>query len=362
MAFFRYTLGAGDAKLRLTAMGYSGLWNGTDQVPLRAVESGQNRPLRQRRPDHGGKTHRFSLSAEYQQNLGSAVLQAVAYGVKYRLSLFSDFTYFLRDPVNGDQFEQLDDRWQLGTSGTLPGRRALARSSCARGSGGRPGTIGSIRSAFTIRRAAAPAGGAPGRRARDERRPVRGGEASLAPWLRAIAGLRYDHYFFDVTSGNPANSGRADAGRLSPKLSAILGPWAKTELFANFGLGFHSNDARASPPPSIPGRVTPFKGVTPLVPTHGGEIGVRTESCPRCSPRWPSGGLREMRRRQTRRSRWRRDVIRADRRVRFGRGEARVRPGNVEVEEEPADRPPAGVHSSPNAARRVKSPSSRRRR
>jgi len=277
----RYTLGAGDAKLRLTAMGYAGLWNGTDQVPLRAVQSGQIGRFGNVDPTTGGKTHRFSLSAEYQQNLGSAVLQAVAYGVKYRLSLFSDFTYFLRDPVNGDQFEQLDDRWQLGTSGNLAWTTGIGAVVLRSRVGwearhDRIDPIGLYDTAAQQRLRVV---------RQDVVRETSGGlfaeeEASLAPWLRAIAGLRYDHYFFDVTSGNPANSGRADAGRLSPKLSAILGPWAKTELFANFGFGFHSNDARGVTTTVDPRSGDPVQRVTPLVPTRGGEIGVRTEIVP----------------------------------------------------------------------------------
>src|SRR5204862_2376463 len=102
-------------------------------------------------------------------------------------------------------------------------------------------------------------------------------ELGLTRWLRAVAGLRYDRYLFDVSSDNPANSGREGAGRASPKLSAIVGPWAKTEFFANFGLGFHSNDARGVTTTVHPRSGDPVPKVTPLVPTRGGEIGVRSE-------------------------------------------------------------------------------------
>jgi hypothetical protein len=42
----------------------------------------------------------------------------VVYAQHYRLNLWSDFTYFLDDPVNGDQFEQAEDRWIYGGSGS----------------------------------------------------------------------------------------------------------------------------------------------------------------------------------------------------------------------------------------------------
>src|SRR5262249_46833481 len=105
-------------------------------------------------------------------------------------------------------------------------------------------------------------------------------EARWTRWLRAIVGLRYDHYFFDVKSDNPANSGHDDAGRVSPKLSAIFGPWERTELFANFGIGFHSNDARGVTATVDPKSGDAVSKVTPLVGTRGGEIGVRTQVVP----------------------------------------------------------------------------------
>jgi outer membrane receptor protein involved in Fe transport len=65
-------------------------------------------------------------------------------------------------------------------------------------------------------------------------------------WLRTTAGLRYDRYRFDVDSNIAENSGKVSAGTTSPKFSVVLGPWAKTEFFVNYGEGFHSNDARGT--------------------------------------------------------------------------------------------------------------------
>jgi outer membrane receptor protein involved in Fe transport len=106
-------------------------------------------------------------------------------------------------------------------------------------------------------------------------------DAWLTAWLHAIAGLRYDQFFFDVSSSDPRNSGAAVAGRASPKVSAIFGPRLQTELFANFGYGFHSNDARGVTTRFDPGTGQPVEPVTPLVRTRGGEFGVRTEAIPR---------------------------------------------------------------------------------
>ena len=69
-------------------------------------------------PTDGGETHRYSLSAEYQHSGVESVTRAVAYGIAYKLNLFSNFTYYLDDPVHGDQFEQADDRTAYGVKAT----------------------------------------------------------------------------------------------------------------------------------------------------------------------------------------------------------------------------------------------------
>jgi hypothetical protein len=277
----RYSREAGNSRWSITAMGYYGLWNATDQIPARVVADGLIDRFGAIDPTDGGKTSRFSLSGDYQQDLGAGILQANVYGVKYRLNLFSNFTYYLRDPVNGDQFEQADDRWMFGTSGRLTWTAQAGGVSLegAVGWEARHDRVDPIGLYDTV--------------ARHRLSTVRQdfvretsagvfaeGEAAVTAWLRAIAGIRYDHYFFDVISDNPANSGRDDAGRVSPKISAVFGPWARTELFANFGLGFHSNDARGVTTTVDPRTGAPVAKVTPLVPTRGGEVGVRTGLLP----------------------------------------------------------------------------------
>jgi outer membrane receptor protein involved in Fe transport len=274
----RYSRQGGDASWDITAMGYSGTWNATDQIPQRAVQSGQIDRFGAIDPSDGGKSYRFSLSGDYRREVGAGVFQANVYAVRYKLNLFSDFTYFLSDPVNGDQFEQLDDRWLLGTSGRLT--RVLQAGTIpvtgTVGWEGRYDRIDPVALFHTVARQ---------RMATVRRDFVREtsaalfseAEAKLTSWLRVTAGVRYDQYFFAVTSDNPVNSGRDSAGRISPKASAIFGPWAKTEFFANFGLGFHSNDARGVTTTVDPASGTPVSKVTPLVGSRGYEAGVRSE-------------------------------------------------------------------------------------
>ncbi|HYV66625.1 MAG TPA: TonB-dependent receptor [Myxococcales bacterium] len=278
----RYSRRIGDASWAVTGMGHYGVWNATDQVPLRAVESGAIDRFGAIDPTTGGKTYRFSLSGDYEQSFDGAMLTANVYAVRYRLNLFSNFTYFLDDPVNGDQFEQADDRWLFGTSGRLAwtSPESPIPWSVTLGWEARHDRIDPIGLYNTVARSRLHTV------RQDFVRETSGGiyaeaEASFTPWLRAIAGLRYDHYFFDVASDLPANSGTDDAGRVSPKLTAIFGPWKKTEIFANFGVGFHSNDARGVTTTLDPASGGSVSKVTPLVQTRGGEIGIRTGIVPR---------------------------------------------------------------------------------
>ena len=88
--------------------------------------------------------------------------------------------------------------------------------------------------------------------------------------LRTLAGLRLDGYRFGVDASDPVNSGTRYAGIMSPKAGAVLGPWRGTELYANAGLGFHSNDARVATISRDPATGDPAERVTPLVraPSH----------------------------------------------------------------------------------------------
>jgi hypothetical protein len=94
--------------------------------------------------------------------------------------------------------------------------------------------------------------------------------------LRTTVGLRADAYQFSVTSSHPLNSGDGSDHLVSPKFGAVFGPWAGTEVYANAGLGFHSNDARGAVIRVDPSSGDAVDPVTPLVRARGAEVGLRT--------------------------------------------------------------------------------------
>src|SRR5262249_27308892 len=88
-------------------------------------------------------------------------------------------------------------------------------------------------------------------------------------------------YRFEVAANIAANSGQARAALVSPKLTLVFGPWARTEYYLDFGQGFHSNDARGTTIRVDPNDgVTPVSRVTPLARATGTEVGARTTPVP----------------------------------------------------------------------------------
>lgn len=274
----RYTRGDAARGLTLTAMGYDASWNSTDQIPERAVREGLVPRFGSLDPSDGGSSSRYSLAAELRRGTGTSLTRLNVWALCYDLSLFSNFTYFLDDPENGDQFEQLDERTVTGFQverrwTATPGRREIEL-----GTGLQVRSDNIANGLFHTRERTRLA-----TTRRDDIRQLSGGpwiEARVrwTPWLRSIAGLRADGYWADVDSKLDENSGQESAALLSPKLTFLLGPWQQTELYFNIGNGFHSNDARGA---TI--RIDPRTGeavgrVPPLVRARSADLGVRTEA------------------------------------------------------------------------------------
>jgi outer membrane receptor protein involved in Fe transport len=278
----RYSAGDAVNGFSLTAMGYHGRWNATDQIPERAIASGQIDRFGAVDPSDGGHTYRYSASGDWQHGSrnGDASTRITAYGIGYDLDLFSNFTYFLDDPVHGDQIEQSDHRF-------VTGGRVVHRRLTRWGGHSVQNTVGvEIRNdditnvglyhtQARVRLAT---------RSQADVVETTGGiyaqnETEWTPWLRTMAGLRGDASRFRVAALDQANSGTVAAGLVSPKGGVTLGPWKGTEFYVNAGSGFHSNDARGTTITRDPdgNRVDP---VTPLVRAKGAEMGVRTVAIP----------------------------------------------------------------------------------
>jgi hypothetical protein len=322
-----YSQGAEDNGFSITARGYRGTWHSSDQMPVDAIPLvGYFGALN---PSDGGESQRYSLQGEWHRQDANSQTKITVYGFYYDLNLFSDFTYYLDDPVKGDQFEQQDRRWVAG----LDARHTIFSQWFGRkventfGLQVRNDWVhnGLYRTEDRVRTDKNDSNAC-----NDEPIPECASNPNLVAVLpadtdlnkftdtlvgfyagnkiqwtekfRSVLAFRGDEAIYNVTNLNPsyvatelpgspvvnfaaANSGSASKFLPEPKGSLIFGPWAKTEFYVQGGFSFHSNDARGatqkeepiSPDNPFPTSCTP---IAPLVQLKGGEFGVRTSTVP----------------------------------------------------------------------------------
>ena len=112
----RFSKGDQQNGVSLTAMGYSGRWNSTDQVPERALASGLIDRFGSIDPTDAGNTHRYTLAGEWRKSTGAGLTLVKAYGIDVRARPVRASATSWTSPVHGDQFEQEDERSIVGGS------------------------------------------------------------------------------------------------------------------------------------------------------------------------------------------------------------------------------------------------------
>ncbi|MGI4720747.1 MAG: TonB-dependent receptor [Janthinobacterium lividum] len=283
-AVLRYSRGYSNNGWTVTAMHYRGHWNSTDQIPLRAVQNGQLGRFDAIDPGDGGEAQRSSISGSWRRTTRDSASALSAYVIRNRLDLFSNFTYFLNDPVNGDQFAQPDRRVTTG----LDGSHTWHAWKSADGGFASDMTVGfqlqndnifnGLYDTRARRRIAT---------TREDHIVETSGALYLenaTKWseaLRTVIGVRANRYRFDVDGDRPENAGRAHDSLVTPTLSVAYGPWQHTELYLNYGHGFHSNDARGTVASVDPKTLDPVDRTPGLVRSRGMELGLRTVAIPK---------------------------------------------------------------------------------
>ena len=311
----------------ITAHAYRGTWNSSDQIPITAVP--QVGFFGSLNPTDGGNSDRYSLQGEWHRQDDHSRTQIMAYGFYYYLNLFSDFTYYLDDPVKGDQFEQQDSRFVFGVDvrHTLFNRWFGRRVENTFGLQLRNDWVhnGLSRSENRARTdkndsnacndepidacnadpnltAVLPADTDVNRFTDTMLGFYVENKIQWAERFRTVLAFRGDEAFYNVTNLTPsytaselpgapvvnfaaANSGSVTQFMPEPKASLIFGPWSKTEFYLQGGFSFHSNDARGATQTQEPiSPDNPFPTATPriraLIQTKGSEVGVRTTALP----------------------------------------------------------------------------------
>jgi hypothetical protein len=279
----RYSGTTAGSHWSIMAMGYEGDWQASDQIPLRTV--GRTVPLFGFvDPFPNGDSSRYSLSGQVHRHGASTLTSLAAYLISYDLNLVSNFTYCLDYgtagdcAVDDDAFKQYDERliygleldqsrqsnwadrtlfWRYGADAQFHDiDNGLAR---AAGGDVRPGGVIATYAVSELMLG------------------VFGDvEVQWTEKVRMMAGIRADYYDADVRTELVENTGQRDDSIVSPKLSWVLGPWSRTELYLNWGMGFHSNDARGWVATLDPVTLEPIAPADPLVRARGADVGVRT--------------------------------------------------------------------------------------
>jgi hypothetical protein len=322
-----YSQGDATSGFSITGRAYHGKWNSSDQIPETAIPLvGLFGALN---PADGGNSQRYSVQAEWHRQSANSSTTIMGYALYYDLDLFSDFTYYLDDPIKGDQFEQQDHRWVAGFSAahTIFDRWLGRKTQNTFGvqvrndwvNNGLYRTQNRVRTdkndgnACNVDRipecetnpnlvAVLPAATDVSRFTDTMVGFYVENKIQWAEKFRSVLAFRGDEAIYSNTNLTPSyvatelpgapvinfgelNSGSATQFLPSPKASLIFGPWASTEFYVQGGFSFHSNDVRGatqrvepiSPDFPFPTQATPIK---PLVQTKGAEVGVRTLAIP----------------------------------------------------------------------------------
>jgi outer membrane receptor protein involved in Fe transport len=277
-AFARLSDGNSMNGWSIDATYYDAQWNSTDQVPLALIQSGQLCRYCALDPTDGGNSTREILSGEWHSHDIDGYTKVSAFAEHYQMALWSDFTFDELRPATGDQFQQAESRNIFGaqlvkgwnhqlfghdsvTEAGLQLRHDNIDVSLDNSEARVPfqtvshDQVGETMSSLYVQNT-----------------------TTWNNWFRTLAGVRGDDVAMNMTSySQPQNSGTAAGKKLSPKLSLIFGPWAKTEFFMNAGKGFHSNDARG-----VIDKIDPTTGdaataVPSLAGSFGKEVGMRSE-------------------------------------------------------------------------------------
>lgn len=238
----------GNDKLTIAASHFKSQWNASGQIPERAVKDGLIGRFGAIDDTEGGNTSRSNINLQFLKQVDeNTFIRNTAYFSHYDFELYSNFTFWLNDPVNGDQIRQKEKRNIIGFQSELNRNFYLGKTVIDFQAGVmlRNDDINNIELSRTVNR-------------KTTIEPVMLGdinETNLAGYANAEIrtgkwvfnpGLRIDHLKFDYTDQLSATYKQQSQSRstLSPKLNIIFNQGHRLQYFLKLGKGFHSNDTR----------------------------------------------------------------------------------------------------------------------
>ncbi|TND08031.1 MAG: TonB-dependent receptor plug [Bacteroidetes bacterium] len=234
--------------LSVSLSDFSADWDASGQVPERAIA--QNRITRFGSIDNteGGTTSRANANVTIASaTRNGALFRNQFFYSHYRFDLFSNFTFFLNDSINGDGINQSENgRNIFGYNGTFEKQHKLGTKNVSTHAGiGTRMDEGDLALKHSVRREVLDTV-VSGHLSQQNMHAWLEETISLTDKFSVNAGLRFDQFLFSfVDFRNDSLTGKNQKGRVSPKLNFYYNVSESFQLFVRSGIGFHSNDARS---------------------------------------------------------------------------------------------------------------------
>jgi len=228
-------------------------WDASGQIPERAVRDGSISRFGAIDNTEGGNTSRYNANVNLDKTLNNgALIKNQLYFIKYNFELYSNFTFFLNDPVNGDQIRQKEDRQIYGYRSSYQKDLTLLGSPFRQeiGIGFRYDDINDSELSRTKNRKLTLSEIQKGNIEELNAFAYVSSTWELTPRFSINAALRADKLTFNYKSLLEADIALAAQEsaqqRLSPKLNLtyVLSP--VMQVYLKSGMGYHSNDTRVS--------------------------------------------------------------------------------------------------------------------
>lgn len=235
-------------QLTFSASTFDSKWFASGQVPDRAVQSGMIGRFGAIDDTEGGHTSRTNVNLRFNKQWKSNWKTTdQLYYSRYKFNLWSNFTFFLDDPLHGDMINQKEERNTWGYTTTAARSYLLGgkKASSGFGSGFRYDDVRDIELAKANRNTFF--------------NSIQKGDVKetnvfvyanqdieLSNQFSLNASLRYDYFIFKYRDELAGATGfdKQTKGTLSPKLNVSYTPNQKIKFYLNNGIGFHSNDTR----------------------------------------------------------------------------------------------------------------------
>lgn len=243
--FGKYTSIFSDgSKLSISGSHFTSKWDASGQIPQRLIDNGTISRFGAVDTTEGGNTSRSNINLVYTKRLDeNTFIKNTFFYSKYQFELYSNFTFFLNDPINGDQIRQKESRDLYGFHSEW--NKKINNSLFQFGVGLRTDATKNTELSHTVGRYTTLQQLKLGDIDETNMFTYLNSEFNFGK-LKINPALRLDYFKFGYQDKLASNfvSQTEDKVKVSPKLNFIYSENNNLQFYLKSGLGFHSNDTR----------------------------------------------------------------------------------------------------------------------